>query len=73
MRILVGVAAMALLATPAQAQHKQMDPMSGSKGQQSAQSAQDIAKRKADEKAYNDALRRIPDATEKQDPWKNMR
>ena len=48
--------------------------MGGSKGhQQDAQKTEDSAKKKADERAYQDALKSIPDSKEKPDPWKNMR
>jgi hypothetical protein len=69
-------ATMALLAAPAPA-HAQGQVMQMGKAkaplQQSGPSPQEIAKKKADDKAYQDALRKIPDATEKVDPWKNMR
>ena len=31
------------------------------------------AKKKADEKAYKDALKKIPDASAPNDPWKGVR
>ena len=34
---------------------------------------EDLAKKKADEQAYKDALKQIPEAKEKSDPWKTMR
>ena len=34
---------------------------------------EDLAKKKADEQAYKDALRQIPESKEKPDPWKTMR
>jgi len=37
------------------------------------QKAGDQAKKKVDEKAYEDALKNIPSSNEKPDPWKSMR
>jgi len=37
------------------------------------QKTEDPAKKKADEKAYQDALKNIPASNEKADPWKRMR
>jgi hypothetical protein len=37
------------------------------------QQRQDPAKKKVDEKAYEDALKSIPSSSEKPDPWKRMR
>lgn len=58
---------MALLAPTAFAQAK------GKRPQQSATHAEDAAKKKALDADYKKALNSIPDATEKQDPWKAMR
>jgi len=65
MRILVvALAALALLAVPAEAQmgggkrHKNDDTKSA-----------DQKKQKADDKAYQEALKRIPEPKEKYDPW----
>jgi hypothetical protein len=66
----IAVLAFALLTQGAQAQGK------GGKGkrqQPSAQSAEDTAKKKALDADYNNALKTIPTATEKADPWKTMR
>jgi hypothetical protein len=37
------------------------------------QKTEDQSKKKADEKAYEDALKNIPTSHEKTDPWKKMR
>ena len=64
MRALVmAVAALALLAVPAQAQ------MAGKRGQQGDGPKAEDKKPKVDDKAYQEALKRIPDSKEKYDPW----
>jgi hypothetical protein len=72
MRVLIAVMAIGLLAVSAQAQD-----MGSGKGkrhqQQDTQKPEDKAKKKADEKAYQDALKKIPVSNEKSDPWKTMR
>jgi len=71
MRKLTGAAALlALLVVPAQAQ------MGGGggrhhRGDDSAKT--DPRKAKADEKAYKEALKKIPDPKEKYDPWGGAR
>jgi hypothetical protein len=40
---------------------------------QRTQKTEDVAKTKADEQAYKDALKRIPNSTKKVDPWQNVR
>jgi uncharacterized protein YdeI (BOF family) len=71
MRTLVAAALIALLAGSAFAQG------AGGKRHPQPQAKQekkeDVAKKKAAEKAYNDALRKIPEPKEKLDPWKAMR
>ena len=68
MRVLaVIVALVALLLLPAQAQMG-----GGKRGQRNTDDTNQAEKKKkakADEKAYQDALRRIPDPKEKYDPW----
>ena len=63
----VAVALLAVLALPADAQmggrHRSGD--SGAKADQKQP--------KVDEKAYNEALKRIPDPKEKYDPWSGAR
>lgn len=72
MRILqklsVAAIAMALLTPAAFAQSKGKRQQ-----QQSANRAEDAAKKKALDADYKKALNSIPDATEKPDPWKTMR
>jgi len=67
MRILAMAAALlAIVALPA---HAQMD--GGKRGQRNNDntSQTDRKKAKVDERAYQDALKRIPDPKEKYDPW----
>lgn len=45
----------------------------GKKQQQDAPKAEDQAKKKAAEEAYQNALKSIPASNEKPDPWKTMR
>ena len=71
MRILVAAAFIALLAVAAQAQGS--GPRKGASPRPDAQKTEDLAKKKADEKAYKDALKQIPESKEKPDPWKTMR
>lgn len=63
----VAAAALALLVLPAEAQ------MGGRhhRGDDSAKT--DPKKAKADEKAYKEALKKIPDPKEKYDPWGGAR
>ena len=63
------VALLAVLALPAQAQMG-----GGKRGQRNTDDTNQADKQKkakADEKAYRDALKRIPDPKEKYDPWGN--
>ena len=63
MRILaIAVAALALLAAPADAQMGKRRPGDDSKKTEEK-------KAKVDDKAYQEALKRIPDSKEKYDPW----
>jgi len=65
MRILaMVVAVLALLAAPAQAQMA-----GGKRGNQSDNTKAEEKKPKVDDKAYQEALKRIPDSKEKYDPW----
>ena len=68
MRILIGAVAIALMIVPANAQE-----MGKVRKHQGAQKTQDNTKMKADEQAYKEALKRIPDSTKKPDPWKSVR
>jgi len=47
----------------------------GEKGKRhpDTQKTEDRAKKKVDEKAYQDALKIVPASNEKPDPWKSMR
>ena len=60
----VGAVALALAATPAYAQMKRPHD-DGKKAEQK--------KPQIDEKAYNEALKRIPEPKEKYDPWSGAR
>jgi hypothetical protein len=71
MRTLVAAAFIALLAVAAQAQGS--GSRKGASSRPDTKKTEDLAKKKADEQAYKDALKRIPEATEKTDPWKTMR
>jgi hypothetical protein len=65
---LMAAIALTLIAATAQAQN-----MSGGKRHQRADQQADpdkAAKRKAAEKAYNDALAKIPEPKQPYDPWK---
>jgi hypothetical protein len=68
MRILVASVAIALMIVPADAQD-----MGKSRKHQRAQKTENTTKSKADEQAYKEALKRIPDSTKKVDPWQNVR
>ena len=57
----VAAVMLALLAAPAFAQ--------GKKGGDTSPKAPEDATKKIDEKAYKNALERIPEPTEKYDPW----
>jgi hypothetical protein len=69
MRVLIAAMAIVLMAASAHAQ----EMGTGKKHQRDAQKMDDKTKIKADEKAYKDALKRIPVSNEKPDPWKTMR
>ena len=71
MRFLVIGIAMILLVSAAEAQA--VGGEKGGKHQRNAQKTEDQSKKKVDEKAYDDALKRIPSSNEKPDPWKAMR
>jgi hypothetical protein len=67
---LVAAIAMALLTFAASAQ---MVGSEEGKKHRDTQQTQSPAKKKVDEKAYEDALKSIPASREKPDPWKSMR
>jgi hypothetical protein len=60
----IAVAVLALLAVPAQAQMG-----GGKRGHKSDDTKAEDKKPKVDDKAYQEALKRIPDSKEKYDPW----
>ena len=60
----MAVAVLALLAVPAQAQMG-----GGKRGHQGDDTKAENKKPKVDDKAYQEALKRIPDSKEKYDPW----
>lgn len=59
----MAVAVLALVAVPAHAQ------MGGRRGPKPDETKTEDKKPKVDDKAYQDALKRIPDSKEKYDPW----
>lgn len=67
LKLSIAAIAMALLAPTAFAQSK------GKRQQQPTTHEEDAAKKKALDADYKKALNSIPDAKEKQDPWKTMR
>jgi hypothetical protein len=74
MRTVLMAMAIALLSVPAHAQGYGLGSGLGKgKRHQQQTPAVDPAKKKADEKAYNDALKSIPDSKAKTDPWGTMR
>ena len=68
MRILMASAVIALMMVSAHAQD-----MGKTRKHQSTQKTESTTKTKADEQAYKEALKRIPDSTKKVDPWQNVR
>ena len=60
----IAVAVLALLAVPAQAQMG-----GGKRGHRGDDTSAANKKPKVDDKAYQEALKRIPDSKEKYDPW----
>jgi hypothetical protein len=70
MRTLLVAAFIALLAVAANAQGAGARKGASEK---SEARKEDLAKKKADEQAYKDALKQIPESKEKPDPWKTMR
>ena len=68
MRVLMASAAIALMMVSAHAQD-----MGKTRKHQQTQKTENTTKTKADEQAYKEALKRIPDSTKKVDPWQNVR
>jgi hypothetical protein len=50
-----------------------MGSRGGKRHQQDVHKSEAKAKNKVDQKAYQDALKSIPNSNEKSDPWKRMR
>jgi uncharacterized membrane protein (DUF106 family) len=71
MRILITAVAIALMTVSVHAQDMGMGK--GKKHQQDIQKTEDKTRTKADEQAYKDALKRIPERAEKPDAWKGVR
>jgi hypothetical protein len=69
MRTLIAVLAMVLLTMAAHAQATGK----GRRQQQPVQKTEDVAKKKALDEDYKNALKNIPVPNEKPDPWKTMR
>jgi hypothetical protein len=65
--LMAAAALLALLALPAQAQ------MGGGKRNRGDETKTEQKKPQIDEKAYNEALKRIPEPKEKYDPWSGAR
>lgn len=74
MRILLAATAIALLTVGAHAQGMMgQEGGKGKKHQAEAPKAEDQAKKKAAEDAYQKALQNIPTSNEKIDPWRSVR
>jgi len=77
MRILVVAAAMALSTVQAYSQSSGINASQGAGMAQRVGAAEepkaDPAKKKADEKAFNDAINRIPLPQKRYDPWGTVR
>jgi hypothetical protein len=68
MRTILAAVAIVLLTLPAYSQGTR-----GPKGQPALEQKRDPDRKKADDKAYNDAVSRIRTPDTKPDPWKNVR
>ena len=69
MRVLIAALVLALLTVTAHAQGMGK----GTRQQKAVQKTEDLTKKKALEQDYKNALKNIPEAKEKPDPWKTMR
>ncbi len=69
MRAVIALIAILFLTVAANAQSHGK----GNRQQKDAPKAEDLAKKKAAEEAYKNALKSIPVSHEKPDPWKTMR
>ena len=68
MRALLAAATIVLLTVPAYSQQRLTNPKQHHQEQKA-----DPNKTKVDDKAYSDAMTRIPAPTAKPDPWKGVR
>ena len=73
MRILIASVAIALMLVPVHAQGVYAQDMGKARKHDRPQKTENTAKTKADEQAYKEALKRIPNSTKKVDPWQNVR
>jgi uncharacterized membrane protein YkoI len=73
MRILIASVAIALMMVSAYAQAAYAQDMGKTRKHQNTQKTEDTRKMKADEQAYKEALKRIPNSTKKVDPWQDVR
>ena len=69
MRVLIAVLVLALLTVTAHAQGMGRGPQQ----KKPVQKVEDLAKKKALEQDYKNALKNIPEVKEKPDPWKIIR
>lgn len=69
MRTLIALLAIMAMTVAADAQGTRK----GKRQQPSAQKTEDVAKKKALDEDYKNALKNIPQSNEKPDPWKTMR
>ena len=69
MPVLIAALVLALLTVTAYAQGMGRGPQQ----KKPAQKTEDLAKKKALEQDYKNALKNIPEVKEKTDPWKTMR
>ena len=68
MRILIVAVAIALLTVPAYSQMGGINSSGAGRAPYPEEPKVDPAKKKADEKAFNDAIKRIPQSEKKYDP-----
>jgi hypothetical protein len=73
MRILIIAVATALLTVPAYSQMGGINSSGAGRAPRPEEPKVDPAKKKADEKAFNDAVSRIPLPEKKYDPWGAVR
>ena len=73
MRIFTAPVAIALMMVTAHAQDTYAQDMGKTRKHQHTQKTENTTKTKADDQAYKEALKRIPDSTKKVDPWQSVR